>query len=231
MRATFGCTLMALCAMITSGCVTMTDIAQYKQDQLSRARQENNYLRGQLQEVNGQLADSHQKLQEAKDVPPPRDVAGELAARLDEMGIRVTSNSAGALVVTLANSILFPSGSADLKSTAKSALRRVAKELRAQFPDHTVRVEGHTDNQPILQARKYKDNWELSMARALSVVRYLVHSCNMPPHEIYAAGFGMHRPVQANRTDAGRAANRRVDIVILPRIQVEQETLAFSGSH
>ena len=77
-----------------------------------------------------------------------------------------------------------------------------------------MRVEGHTDNLPINTPR-FPSNWELSTARATSVIRYLIEEENLDPERLSAAGYGEYRPIDANDTPEGRARNRRVDLVIL----------------
>jgi len=88
----------------------------------------------------------------------------------------------------------------------------VAVILR-QFPDRRFMVAGHTDNQPVKEA--YKDNWELSMARALVVTRFLVEA-KMKAQNIVAAGYGEHDPIASNASPDGRRENRRIEIILLP---------------
>jgi len=88
----------------------------------------------------------------------------------------------------------------------------VAVILR-QFPDRRFMVAGHTDNQPVKEA--YKDNWELSVARALVVTRFLVEA-KMKAQNIVAAGYGEYDPIASNATPDGRRENRRIEIILLP---------------
>ncbi|MGB5569994.1 MAG: flagellar motor protein MotD [Sedimenticolaceae bacterium] len=107
--------------------------------------------------------------------------------------------------------MLFESGAARLSSAALRALREVAKTL-ARIPSH-LQIEGHTDNVPIATAA-FPSNWELSAARAASVVHYLARS-GIEPWRMAAVGLGEHRPLAENADEKGRAANRRVNIVVL----------------
>ncbi len=117
----------------------------------------------------------------------------------------------GMLEVRFRSDILFPSGSARLSGAAIAAIRRLAAVLRG-YPN-PVRVEGFTDNVPI-RTVQFASNWELSAARAGSVVHVLsVHG--VAPHRLAVIGFGDQKPVASNATAAGRAANRRVVVVIL----------------
>lgn len=217
--------LLLFAGITLCGCLSSGNLVLQLQDEVGRLHHERNVLRGRLFSVRGQLAATQQDLRLGGGELATERARTELQSRLRDVGIRVSANANGALVVTLVNSILFPSGQARLKPSAMSALKKVAREIKGQFATHTIRVEGHTDNQPILRSKVHKDNWELSGARALAVLRHLIDEGALPPHRLYAAGFGMFRPVKPNSSPAGRAANRRVDIVILPKIKVERHTL------
>ncbi|NLA57317.1 MAG: OmpA family protein [Firmicutes bacterium] len=116
------------------------------------------------------------------------------------------------LVVRFAERAFFDLGKADLRPDTLPVLEKVAEVLRP-LPNH-VRVEGHTDNLPINTPR-FPSNWELSTARATSVIRYLIEEQGLDPERLSAAGYGEYRPVDTNDTPEGRARNRRVDLVIL----------------
>ena len=118
------------------------------------------------------------------------------------------------LVITFVDSVLFDSGKAELRSAASKSLDKVAKVCRRQVADREIGIEGHTDNQPIKYSG-WKSNWELSTARATSVLHYLVKK-GISPERLSATGFGEFRPVTTNKTAEGRQKNRRVEIVILP---------------
>ena len=116
------------------------------------------------------------------------------------------------IVVSFSGSLLFDSGRAEIKPQAAGLLATLGEEL-AKRPN-PVRVEGHTDNVPI-DSPRYPTNWELSVARAVAVARYLTEQLGVGPQRVSAAGYGEYRPVASNETREGRARNRRVDIVIL----------------
>jgi chemotaxis protein MotB len=116
------------------------------------------------------------------------------------------------LVVSLKEAGFFESGNADVKEEAYKVLEELAKKI-VQYRN-PVRIEGHTDNVPI-HSRTYPTNWELSSARATNVVRALTERFHIPPGKLSASGYGDSRPKTSNDTPAGRARNRRVDIVIL----------------
>ncbi len=132
----------------------------------------------------------------------------------DDVGVVVTGDT---MTVTVSDQVLFSSGSATLRSASKQVLDNVASVLRREYPTHRIRVEGHTDNEPIRKTKHlWKDNWELSYARAKSVAEYLA-SKGIEPGRIRTAGFGETRPVASNATSTGKAKNRRVEIIVSPR--------------
>lgn len=114
------------------------------------------------------------------------------------------------LQVELRDSILFDSGSAELSGQARDIFAEMAR-LLAEY-DNPVQVEGHTDNQPIRNLR-YPSNWELSAARASAIVK-LLSGAGVSPQRLSAVGYGEHQPAADNATEQGRAANRRVALMI-----------------
>lgn len=122
----------------------------------------------------------------------------------------------GKISVMLPSSILFNSGQTKLKKAAKNSLKKVCNVLKKDFPNATIRIEGHTDSDPLKRTKNvYKSNWELSALRASNVLHYLVDSCRLDPKKLYIAGFGKHQPVASNKSKGGKKKNRRVEIVIL----------------
>lgn len=119
----------------------------------------------------------------------------------------------GRMVVALATDVLFSSGSATLSAEGKSAIGEVATIL-ASIPDRKYQVEGHTDDVPIKTAQ-YPSNWELASGRALTVVKTMIES-GVPADRISGAAFAESKPAVANATPEGRAANRRIEIVVVP---------------
>ncbi|ACI20276.1 MULTISPECIES: OmpA/MotB family protein [Thermodesulfovibrio] len=128
----------------------------------------------------------------------------------DISGINIKSDARG-IVITLPDSLLFSSGSAELKPESTDALTRIAEKLK-ELPGK-VAIEGHTDNIPI-SSSVYKSNWELSAARASSVLHFLLQR-GLSPDRFLIAGYGEYKPVATNDTDEGRAKNRRVELIIL----------------
>ena len=143
-------------------------------------------------------------------------VADELAISLQDFinqGLVRINRSGDRIEIEMKEKMLFGSGDAHLAPMALGVLREMGQTL-ARLPS-TVQVEGHTDNVPISTA-VFPSNWELSSARAASVVHFLAR-VGVDPGRMSAIGFGEHRPIADNQTEQGRAANRRVTIVVVSR--------------
>jgi chemotaxis protein MotB len=125
----------------------------------------------------------------------------------------VVRRTANWIEVEIKADILFASGASELSPSARPALQQVIEVLRPV--SHHVRVEGYTDDVPITNSR-FPSNWELSGARAATVVRYFIAG-RLDPRRLSTLGFGEYRPVADNRTEDGRNRNRRVVIVIVPQ--------------
>jgi chemotaxis protein MotB len=128
-------------------------------------------------------------------------------------GVSVKQDTRG-LVISLMDSVFFDSGSARLKNDSMKILNNVALEIKKNFPGNKIRIEGHTDSDPISSA-VFPSNWELSAARAASVVRHFIKSFKMPKESFSAVGYADSVPIATNKTRDGREKNRRVEIVIL----------------
>ncbi|WP_322868071.1 peptidoglycan -binding protein [Aquicoccus sp. G2-2] len=119
--------------------------------------------------------------------------------------------------------VLFAPGSADLSTGGKQQIARIAdllQQVAAEIPksiDWVIQVDGHTDNQPLLPGGEFADNWELSQARALSVVRYMTSSLGIPPYRLSANGFGEFQPVAPGNSPEARAQNRRIELKMTER--------------
>lgn len=116
------------------------------------------------------------------------------------------------LVVSLSNAILFEPGSAEIMKEYENAMMSIAGIINSI--DNYIRIEGHTDSIPS-GSILYPSNWELSTARAISVVRLFVNKGGASPENFLAVGYGEYRPIADNGSEEGRAKNRRIDIIIL----------------
>jgi len=131
----------------------------------------------------------------------------------DELSVEVKN---GKVYVSMSDKLLFKSGSAAVEDKGKEALKLLAGVLDKN-PDIDILVEGHTDNVPIKTA-VYKDNWDLSVARATSIVRILTTDHKIAPTRVTASGRGEFFPKATNDTPEGRAKNRRTEIILSPKL-------------
>ncbi|PQJ18552.1 MULTISPECIES: flagellar motor protein MotB [Nonlabens] len=122
----------------------------------------------------------------------------------------------GVVYISISDKLLFKSGQAQVQQEAKRVLGKVATVVNDK-PEIDIMIEGHTDNKPIASAN-FKDNWELSTARALAVTRVLQEEFSVDPKRMTAAGRSYYMPVASNDTAEGRAKNRRTRIVVLPKL-------------
>jgi chemotaxis protein MotB len=139
-----------------------------------------------------------------------RNVQTAMEPMVAQGQVRVTRSPRG-IMVEINASTLFPSGDATLQTSSAQAMAAVAKVLSQV--DNPIQVEGHTDNIPI-RSPAYPSNWELSSARAGSVVRLLTEA-GVPPGRMVAIGYADNKPVDTNATPDGRSRNRRVNVLIL----------------
>jgi chemotaxis protein MotB len=122
------------------------------------------------------------------------------------------------LTINMVDRVLFDSGRAQIKPAGLKVLKQVSDVLN-KITDKQIRIEGHTDNVPIstkLQD-KFKTNWELSTARATTVVRYLIDQGGVQPQALSAVGYADTHPIASNDTEEGRSSNRRIEIVLYPK--------------
>lgn len=123
----------------------------------------------------------------------------------------------GVVFISIADKLLFKSGSYEVSDKAKSVLAKVAKVINDK-PDFECMVEGHTDNVPFTGSGILLDNWDLSVKRSTSIVRVLTNSLGVKPSQLIAAGRSSYVPLVDNTTSENKALNRRTRIVVLPKI-------------
>jgi len=122
-----------------------------------------------------------------------------------------------------ASEVLFEVGSAELSEAGRAEIANVAEllfDVADEIPlsiDWIVRVDGHTDDQQLRPTAEFANNWELSQARALSVVLFMTEELGFPPARLAATGFGEYRPIASNDTPAGQAQNRRIELKLTER--------------
>ena len=135
---------------------------------------------------------------------------------LENNGLTISVRQ-GKVYVSLDEKLLFKSGSIVVDPAGVSALKRLAKILE-QNPDISITIEGHTDNVPLTSSASMRDNWDLSVKRATSIVRILLESARIEPSRLTAAGRGEFVPVDAANTPAARQKNRRTEIILMPKL-------------
>lgn len=137
-----------------------------------------------------------------------------LGFNADELMVEIKN---GKVYVSMSDKLLFKSGSSTVEEKGKEALKLLADVL-GKNPDIDILVEGHTDNVPI-RTSVYKDNWDLSVARATAIVRILAGDYRIAPMRMTASGKGEFSPRSDNQTAEGRALNRRTEIILSPKLQ------------
>lgn len=175
-----------------------------------------------LQSENDRLKTDIANLQKAKE-EKVREVSKTYENLLDRMkgeiaqGQVTISELKGKLTVNMVDAVLFDSGKAEVKPAGMEVLSKVVDILK-DVKDKTIRIEGHTDNVQIVGnlTKRFPTNWELSAARAINVARYL-QSQGLSPEILSAVAYGEYRPVAANDTEEGRAKNRRIEIILVPK--------------
>jgi len=181
---------------------------------------ENQLLKGQLDRMQKQHESELNRLSRQKDVQvnaleQSRDeLARQLAQELADYQAKLELSERG-LVVTFLQEIIFDSGKAEVKPAGLQVLSKVARVVQEQAKEYPVVIEGHTDNVPI-RVSGWKSNWELSAARALSVLHHFTENEGVDPNRLAVMGYGEYRPVSDNESSEGRRQNRRVEIVIFP---------------
>jgi chemotaxis protein MotB len=175
----------------------------------------------QLVAINADLEARERRVQELESIIAAQDSAvSALKDRLtdallgyEDKGLSIVMKD-GKLYVTMENSLLFASGKYEVNTNGKQALKDLANVLK-ENSDISILIEGHTDDDAYWGGQEIRDNWDLSVMRATSVVKVL-QSEGVEVTQLTAAGRGEHMPVASNETDTGKAQNRRIEIIIEP---------------
>ncbi len=198
---------LALAVVLTFSVILLSGCTDWKKKyQTTNAELEN--LKALFDRTSAALSDCErdksglQRQLASQPKPQPKSALEEMGGKYDA--------AKGTITVTLDSNVLFNSGKVDLKQDSKSSLQRISSIVKRDYPGKEVWVMGHTDTDPIKKS-KWKDNWELSSQRALSVVRYLV-SQGIDAKNMVAAGRGEYHPISQSK-----AANRRVEIIVYTR--------------
>ncbi len=174
-------------------------------------------LSGQLESISAEakeLAKAKKDREEA--LRNQQKLIDSLKKEIDTGQVKI-ARLAGLTTVRLEDKILFGSSQASIKESGLGILKKVGEALQ-QIKDKHIQVQGHTDSRPIrwdLQGR-YPTNWELSAARAATIVRYLIDEIGIDPARLSAAGYAFHQPLASNDAPDGQQQNRRVEFALLP---------------
>lgn len=164
--------------------------------------------------VKGPVSFRRLSQRETEETTEISDEIKDYAADMSSVNWIDTTVTENGLTISLEGSVAFEPGIADINPRVFLALKGIGKLIN-KIPN-TVRVEGHSDNVPI-STPKFPSNWELSIARAVNVTKYLIEHANVSPLRLSAAGYGDSRPLLPNDTARNRAKNRRVEIVLLEK--------------
>jgi chemotaxis protein MotB len=177
-------------------------------------REERTALKNDMRDLEFQKESLEVALREANArlLEQPEPVAAQSFPELDDAGITYGERD-GRMVITIPSQITFGSGKATLSEGGKDALTAVARALIDEYSGAEYWIEGHTDNDPIVKS-KFATNRDLSLARAMAVLHYLVEETGVPDGQCVVAGWGEYRPLASNDTAANKALNRRVEIVV-----------------
>lgn len=192
-----------------------------------RLKEHVGYLTGRLEEEIAKI--SREKEDEMARVRATHDEMLKAMQKEVEQGQVKITQLADRLSLNIVDKILFPSGEDQISEQGKEVLKRVGTVLK-QAKDKTIRIEGHTDNIPIAKPLKarFPSNWELSTARATNVVRFLQDEAKIDANSLEAVGMGEYHPLASNKTPAGRSQNRRIEIILFPRVGSLTKELAPS---
>lgn len=195
----------------------------------SKLKKDNEALKTQVLDYSAKVTDAESEIanlraENAALQSQLGETQADATAKTDELA-RMTANLKGQgfdaqmrgdmMVVTMDQKILFASGSASLSKTGSAKLSQLARMLNGDLAGYPVEVQGHTDNDPIIKTKnKYKSNWELSYERAQTVTYQLIKA-GISPKRLHASAYGEQHPVKPNSSSSGKAANRRVEIVVM----------------
>ncbi len=184
---------------------------------------ERNYSETHAQAAEARIAELERQLEEkhkgeAEGVANAGGTPGQIVNPGGSLGNEVDVWSKDREIhIELSNNILFDPGKAALKAEARAVIGRVLVLLKKDYPDHEIQVVGHTDNQVISRTKNsWDDNWDLAGGRARVVLHYL-HEKGIPYNRLSFAGYADQKPRASNSSDAGKAKNRRVEIVVIPK--------------
>jgi chemotaxis protein MotB len=203
---------------------------QQLEEKLTAAEAERAKLATEKQQLSTEKEQLSQTVQEqeaelAKLKATYDDLQDKMKAEIANGAIRLSQNE-GRIQVDLVDKVLFDSGDASISARGQEVLTRLGAVL-GKVDDKLIQVSGHTDDSPPSQKLQgtFPTNWELSVARAVNVVRFLQDKGGVPAKRMVAAGYGEMRPVAANATPQGRARNRRIEVLLMPELSKQRSAM------
>ena len=195
-----------------------------KQDDLKQLEAQLNNQKKQLDDLSDELKKRDARVAELEHILKSKDDAtNDLKKKLSDAlfnfegkGLTVTQKN-GKVYVSMDESLLFASGSIKVEEKGQEALIKVAKVLE-QNKDINVLIEGHTDDVPMTGKSEIKDNWDLSVLRATSIVKIITKNSTIDPKQLTAAGCGEYFPIDPGKTAEARKKNRRTEIILTPKL-------------
>ena len=200
----------------------LDNVLKAKSDTLSKNISELRQKIADLENENAKLKEDIANLKKAKEEEVQKtsktyeDLLEKMKSEISQGQVTI-SELKGKLTVNMVDAVLFDSGKAEVKPDGLVVLQKVIDILK-NIKDKSIRIEGHTDNVAIVGAltKKYPTNWELSAARAINVTRYLQQQ-GIDPANLAAIAYGEYKPVAGNDTPEGKAKNRRIEIILVPK--------------
>jgi chemotaxis protein MotB len=206
---TFVACAVAAASLTLGGCGCSRDLA-YKDVQIQELERVNKDLENQL------AVKATNEVTRIVDKAPPNQAPLVTARDAAGAGVNVSDRDRE-VIFSIESSILFKAGSSDLTAPAKESISRVVAIIKQKYPNHYVRVEGHTDDQPISRTKnKWEDNWDLAGGRARQVLHYLLER-GVAASDLGFAGYADQRPVAPGKAESSRQKNRHVEIVVIPK--------------
>jgi chemotaxis protein MotB len=195
-----------------------------KQDELKQLESQLNAQKKNLDDLNVELKKREIRVAELESILKSKDQAvADLKQKLSDAllgfegkGLTITQKN-GKVYVSMDENLLFASGSTSVQSKGVDALKKLAIVLE-QNPDINVMIEGHTDDVPMVGKGEIKDNWDLSVMRATSIVKIITKNSNIDPKRLTAAGRGEYHPIDTAKTSDARKKNRRTEIILTPKL-------------
>ena len=202
-------TTLAILALVIAGGCSKKELIRQKDAEIADLQARNSALTGQLEEQEKMTQDLNSQLSDLK----------------EQQKVLIEERD-GLTQITLDGSATFASANATLSRDGKETIDRVWSVLQ-NYPDRRILIEGHADNQPIKSTMRavYPSNWELSSARAHSVLHYVENKYSPQPERLAAVGYGEFMPVADNDTREGRALNRRVVITVGSKMAIAQRQI------